>query len=170
VTVDASAIETERLTLTPLAVDDADAMAEVLADERLYEFTGGEPPDAQTLRARYSQMLAGSGRADETWLNWVVRRRSGGRPVGTVQATVVEGDGRTTAWVAWVVGAEWQGRGYATEAGRALVAWLREAGVDDVRAAIHPEHRASEAVASRVGLGLTDEIVDGERVWRRLAT
>jgi len=34
-----------------------------------------------------------------------------------------------------------------------------------LRAAIHPDHRASAAVARSIGLAPTSEIVDGEVVW-----
>jgi RimJ/RimL family protein N-acetyltransferase len=164
--MDASEIGSERLTLTPLGPGDAEEMVDVLADERLYEFTGGGPEDAAQLRERYERLAAGSGRDDETWMNWVVRRRSDDRPVGTVQATIEERDGERTAWVAWVIGVPWQGQGFAAEAARALVAWLREQDVRDVAAAIAPGHVASERVAAGAGLALTDLIVSGERVWR----
>ena len=36
-------IETARLVLTPLVASDAEAMVDVLADERMHEFTGGHP-------------------------------------------------------------------------------------------------------------------------------
>jgi RimJ/RimL family protein N-acetyltransferase len=36
-----------------------------------------------------------------------------------------------------------------------------------VTAYVHPGHAASQAVARRAGLSPTDEIVDGEVVWRR---
>jgi RimJ/RimL family protein N-acetyltransferase len=82
-----------------------------------------------------------------------------------VQATVLD-DGRR-AEVAWVVGAEFQGRGYAVEAASALVAWLRERGVAEIRAHIHPGHAASAAVAGRIGLAPTGELDDeGEQIWR----
>ena len=38
---EAAVISTERLDLVPLTVEDADEMVTVLADEGLYEFTGG---------------------------------------------------------------------------------------------------------------------------------
>lgn len=164
--MEAATLSSERLTLTPLAPDDADEMAEVLADEALYEFTGGEPADAEQLRARYERMVAGSGRPEEAWLNWVVRLASDGRAVGTVQTTVVERAGGREAWVAWVIGVPWQGQGFATEAACALVAWLGEQGVGEVLAAVRPGHLASERVAARAGLDPTLQEVDGERVWR----
>jgi RimJ/RimL family protein N-acetyltransferase len=88
-----------------------------------------------------------------------------GEATGTVQATVATEQG--TAEVAWVIGVPWQGRGYASEATQAVVAWLESTGLGTIDAHIHPSHLASEVVATRAGLSPTDELVDGERVWRR---
>jgi RimJ/RimL family protein N-acetyltransferase len=163
------AITTERLRLTPLRVEDADEMAAVLDDERLHEFIGGRPATPRELRERYAQLVAGSSNPAEMWLNWIVRRRADGRAVGTVQATLTSRDTGRIAHVAWVVGVEWQGRGFASEAAQALVEWLQAHGADEILANIHPSHRASAAVAARAGLGPTDEEVDGEQVWRTSA-
>ena len=111
------------------------------------------------------------------------------RPVGTVQATVKsavetarpDAAPRTgalmtgpaaqarwlirTAWVAWVIGASWQGHGYGAEAATALVSWLRGQGIGIINAAIHPANLASAGVARRAGLVPTSAEVDGEQVW-----
>jgi RimJ/RimL family protein N-acetyltransferase len=154
------------LSLTPLTVADADEMVSVLAAPELYEFIGGEPPTLAELRARYERQSAG-GPADgsQEWHNWIARRAEDGGAVGTVQATVV--DAGRTAEVAWVVGAPFQGRGYAVEAAAGMVARLREYGVASVLARVHPEHGASARVAERIGLAATGELDDeGEQVWR----
>jgi RimJ/RimL family protein N-acetyltransferase len=164
-----AAITTERLRLTPLRIEDADEMAVVLDDEGLHKFIGGRPAAPRELRKRYAQLVAGSSNPGETWLNWIVRRRADGRAVGTVQATLTSGDAGRIAHVAWVVGVEWQGRGFASEAARALVRWLRAQGADEILANIHPSHRASATVAAGAGLRPTDEQVDGEQVWRASA-
>jgi len=163
---DGTTIVTERLSLVPLRVEDAEEMARVLGDERLHEFIGGEPDTITGLRERYARLVAGSPDADEVWLNWIVRRRSDAQPVGTVQATVTVSEGESTANIAWVIGVDWQKRGFASEAARALVGWLRQHCADHVVAHIHPDHQTSAAVASRAGLRPTDEQADGERVWR----
>jgi RimJ/RimL family protein N-acetyltransferase len=158
-------IETERLVLTPLREDDADEMVGVLASPTLYAFTGGEPPTRSDLRRRYAATAVGhSPDLAQEWLNWIVRLRDhAGTAVGTVQATV-DLEGRR-AEVAWVIGAEGQGRGYATESAAALVHALVEAGVSSVVAHVHPDHAASEAVARSCGLTPTEELHDGERRW-----
>ncbi|MFI8367356.1 GNAT family N-acetyltransferase [Streptomyces sp. NPDC085466] len=150
----------ERLELVPLEVSHAEEMAEVLGDPALHRFIGGEPESLEELRARYARWEAGAPEPGTVWCNWVVREQAGGRLVGTVQATVI-GD---SAEVAWVVGTDWQGRGYASEAARALVGWLRERG-RTVVAHVHPEHAASAAVARAAGLVPTGEVHDGEVRW-----
>ena len=116
--------------------------------------------------ARHATLVAGSSDPDEVWLNWIVRRRSDRRSIGTVQATVTRDDDRWTTTVAWVVGVPWQGHGFATEAAQTLVHWLGERGATEITAHIHPDHQASAAVATRAGLHRTDDEIDGEQVWR----
>jgi RimJ/RimL family protein N-acetyltransferase len=69
--------------------------------------------------------------------------------------------------VAWIAGVEHQGRGYATEAARALVVWLFDCGVEEIMAHVHPAHAASGRVASKIGMEPTGEWLLGERRWRR---
>ena len=52
-------------------------MVGVLGDQRLYAFTGGQPPTLDELRARYRRLAVGrSADGSEEWHNWIVRRRS----------------------------------------------------------------------------------------------
>jgi RimJ/RimL family protein N-acetyltransferase len=74
------------------------------------------------------------------------------------------------AEVAWVVGTPWQGQGIATEAARALVAWLGQQSIKTVIAHIHPGHQASAAVAAAAGLTPTGQLQDGEMRWRLTRT
>jgi RimJ/RimL family protein N-acetyltransferase len=140
-------------------------MAAVLADPALHEFTGGAPASPEALRARYERLIAGSPDPAVSWCNWVIRLRDRGCLTGTVQATI-SADGGPVAEVAWVVGTPWQGRGIATEAARALVAWLGQYSVPTVIAHIHPGHRASAAVAAAAGLSPTGHRQDGEIRWQ----
>jgi RimJ/RimL family protein N-acetyltransferase len=163
---DDTILVSERLTLTPLRPEDAGEMMMVLADERLHEYIGGRHLTLEELRARYQRLAAGSPRPDEIWLNWIVRRSSDSQAVGTVQATITEHDDRRTAQVAWVIGVPWQNHGFASEAARALVAWLRRHDVAGVIAHIHPHHEASAIVARRAGLEPTEDEAGGEQIWR----
>src|SRR5580704_18261143 len=103
----AESISTARVELLPLSAEYADEMAGVLADPGLYTFTGGSPPTAAALRARYERMIAGSADPDVSWCNWVIQLRESGSLAGTVQATISTGKA-AVAEVAWVVGTAWQ--------------------------------------------------------------
>jgi RimJ/RimL family protein N-acetyltransferase len=165
----AEPIFTRRLTLLPLRTEHAEEMAAVLADPDLHTFTGGSPLSPQALRSRYERLIAGSPDPAVSWCNWVIQLRGPGCLAGTVQATISTGD-RPAGEVAWVVGTPWQGRGIATEAARALIAWLWQQPVQTVIAHIHPRHHASAAVAAAAGLTPTGQIQDGEIRWRLTMT
>ncbi|MEU0072500.1 GNAT family N-acetyltransferase [Streptomyces sp. NPDC006332] len=173
--VSAEPLSTSRLDLLPLRVEDAEEMAAVLSDAALHTFIGGTPYSPEALRARYERLVAGSPDPDVTWCNWILRPLTENCLVGTVQATITRGrtgpgrgtaDPGHTAEIAWVVGTRWQGRGFASEAARALVEWLAKRSVRTVVAHIHPEHLASASVAAAAGLAPTEEEQDGERRWR----
>jgi RimJ/RimL family protein N-acetyltransferase len=170
--VDAAPLETLRLALEPLRVDHAAEMAPVLADRSLYTFTGGEPPTLDDLRERYARQATGrSPDGVESWLNWIVRRRSDGHAVGFVQAAISTEPpppAPVTAVLAWVLGVRFQGQGYAREATAAVAGWLESVGVHRLVAYIHPDHHASMGVARALGLQSTAERVDGEVVWERI--
>ncbi|MFB7913940.1 GNAT family N-acetyltransferase [Streptomyces sp. NPDC056061] len=163
---------TLRLDALPLRPAHADEMAAVLGDPALYTYTGGAPEPVDALRARYERQTAGSPDPGVRWWNWVLRVRDEDRLAGYVQATVdLPG---AMAEIAWVVGARWQGRGYAKEAASGLVNHLTGAGTGTGTAAmrtvvahIHPDHAASGAVAAAAGLVPTEVWCDGERRWER---
>ncbi|WP_368073115.1 GNAT family N-acetyltransferase [Streptomyces sp. WMMB 322] len=163
----AGPMTTARLLLEPLRADHAPEAFPVFDDERLHAWIGGSPYSAEELQARYRRHSAGrSPDGSQGWLNWMLRRSSDGQLVGTVQATLHRpAEGSLTAELAWVVGSDHQGNGYAREAAAAVRTWLRERDVGTFVAHIHPEHETSAAVARALGLTPTDTVVDGEIRW-----
>lgn len=138
-------------------------MADVLGSEELYTHIGGRPPTEEELVSLYQRQTVGfSPDGSQEWMNWVVLTE-GTTPVGYVQASrPVDG---ATADIAWVIGAPWQGRGYATGAVGLMFTELLARGVGEVVADIHPANQPSEGVARRIGMTATDQIVDGETRW-----
>jgi RimJ/RimL family protein N-acetyltransferase len=110
--------------------------------------------DLDGLRRRFSAWEARrSPDGAEQWLNWIVRDRADGRPLGWAQATVRG----ATASVAYSLLLSARGRGAASDALRAITRWLRaERGVADVRATIAPDNVASGRVARAAGFAPTD--------------
>ena len=112
--------------------------------------------------ARIGPWIAGPGsEKDERWLNWIARTLDG-RPVAHLAATV-QG---SLAWLAWIVAVDHQRRGYATEAALAIIDHLAKHGISAFSASIRKGHAASEGVARDLGMLVTDDVIDGERVWR----
>jgi RimJ/RimL family protein N-acetyltransferase len=140
-------------------------MVRLLQDESLYEFTGGGPATLEELERIYTARATGqsSDRA-QGWLNWVCRDRSTREPVGYVQATLSCGE-RSSAEIAWVTAVACQRRGYASEAAIGMVEWLREHGVDELVAYVHPAHQASIGVARRLGMHPTEDTAGDEVRW-----
>lgn len=138
-------------------------MFPILSDRQLYSFTGDEPPESQAALEERYRYLESRKSPDESqlWLNWLVTLEHDDIPMGYVQATVSE----SHSDVAWVIGLQWQGNGYASEAASALVKWLQESGVKVIRCCIHPSHTGSQRVANNAGFNKSSTVEDGEDVW-----
>ena len=153
---------TARLRVEPVGPDDAQALFEVLADPALGWWTGeAAPTDVDEVRDRIRAWTEHEP-DDQRWHNWIVRRADDGWAIGYAQATVT----RSRARLAWVVRVDAQRQGYATEAATAVMAGLAGDGVTTFEATIAAGHEASEGVAWRLGMEASDEVEDGERVWR----
>ena len=144
------AITTERLVLEPLTAGHADAIFDALADSTLYRYLDQPaPPSADHLRRRYLRLESRlSPDGSQRWLNWVIRAH-GEAPIGYVQATVVAG---RTAWIAYILSGQHQGRGYAREATSGMLAHLAsvyrtERYLATVEADNRPSVRLLEALA-----------------------
>jgi len=156
---------TARLTLEPLQVADAEELASLISDPALYGHIG-DPPGEADLAARYRRQARGvSDDGRQGWINWVLRLRDGGEAVGVVQATLSERDGVLAGELAWIIATASQGAGLASEAGAAVAGSLRTLGVASLSVHIHPDNKASAAVARRLGLRPTTAVKDGEYRW-----
>jgi RimJ/RimL family protein N-acetyltransferase len=158
-----TSIASDRLVLEPVMAAHAAAMFPLLADEELYEFTGGKPPaDISEVRRWFTALESRtSPEGDELWFTWIAIIADPETAIGYVQATVTGSD----ADIAWLIGLPWQGAGYGREAAQALVNWLGQRGISRVYAHIHPDHQASQGIARAAGLHPTGAASDGEVVW-----
>lgn len=111
------------LVLLPLRKLHADELYAPLQDPRIYEFIPDEPPESlEALQRRYTFLERGKS-TDETedWLNWIVYRTGQSEPLGTVQATVRQGQ---SADIAFIIFPEFWGLGYGRRATRAMVSYI----------------------------------------------
>lgn len=161
---------TDRLSINELEVGDAAELFGATESPEVGEFIGGSySPSVQALRDRIERMRAGSGRADESWLNYSVRVTDTGDLIGHLQASVHS----EWAEVAWVFGRPWWGYGYANEAVTWLIESLPSVGL---WATVDPGNARSLRLLAR--LGFTETTVppardvqsydDGDRVFVRM--
>lgn len=141
-------LRTDNLTLEPQTERHAEAMYRVLCDPAIYEFENEPPCSVDWLRERFRFLESGiSPAGDERWLNWVVRLPDK-TLAGYVQASV-RPDG--TADIAYVLGSDHWGKGYARRAVEAMIAELHRAyGVHTLRAIFKTANFRSRRLLERL--------------------
>ncbi len=143
-------IVSERVRLEAQVVGHAAGMMRVLGQKATHAFLPTDPPLAlRSLRAEYLRReTRWSPDGSERWLNWIVF--VGEEAIGFVQATVVEG----SATIGYVFHPDGCGRGYATEAVRAMIARLVALlGVRRIVAFVDTRNAPSLRLLARLGFG-----------------
>jgi RimJ/RimL family protein N-acetyltransferase len=157
---------TARLTLRRSRPEDAERIAVYRSDPDVRRFQGWDRTDAEGIRAEIEEM----GRrmpGEPGWVQLSLEERQSGELVGDVGLSPAEGEPGVVK-LGYTVAPEFQGRGYATEAVRALVAYVFDVlGAERIRIYADGDNVASHRVAEKAGLRLMDRFrheEDGE-VW-----
>ncbi len=147
-------LETERLRLRGHQLDDFAVYAAMWADLAVTRHTSGRPlaeEEAWIRLLRYvgHWALLGFG-------YWVVEDKATGGFIGEVgfaeNKRNIAGWVKETPEIGWILAAQSHGKGYATEAVRAVVAWGEEHfGARQTGCIIHPDNLASIRVAEKCG-------------------
>ena len=111
-------IETERLLLRELTDADHDRLYEMYQDAEMNRFLGGPPPPYDEYAAATRARWPGYYREHGFGL-WATVRKEDGAFLGRCGLLAQTVDGVREVEVAYALGTEFQGRGYATEAARA---------------------------------------------------
>lgn len=147
-------IETERLKLRGHCLADFAASAAMWADPLVTRHIGGRP---QTAEETWSRLLRYVGHwALLGFGYWVVELKSTGSFIGEIGFADYKRDMQPslhdTPEIGWVFAAQFHGKGYATEAVRAAVAWGdQHFGADQTACIIDPDNLASIRVAEKCG-------------------
>ena len=140
-------VETERLTLRPLAEDDAETWLRLMADPAAKRLLHTPEPVTDRERALAGLRAWIAHFADGVGM-YSVRVRDTGETAGFVGFVPRELDWGRDVELGWLLLPAFWGRGYATEAARALLP-LRPARVVSM---IRVENDASENVARKLGM------------------
>ena len=153
---------TPRLVLTPVGPDDVDDLVLLYSDPKVAFWTG--PWTRATVKVWAADMVA-RWRADGVG-KWMARDRWDGSLVGRGGFTRMDLDRETVLELGWAVRDARTGRGYATELGRAALAWAAEHQPEvPVVAFTEVHNHASRAVMDRLGMQLAGII--GVRAYLR---
>jgi RimJ/RimL family protein N-acetyltransferase len=163
-------LHTERLTLIPASVEMLRALVEddyALASRLLGAAVPVGWPEHDGARDGLFWHLAAMER-DSTATPWRIRfvvERSANRLIGSVN---LKGPPTPAGEVeiGWGLTADTRGRGFAVEASSAVIEWIfRHERVTRVIATIAEDHDASQGVARRVGMSVTEETRHDLPVW-----
>jgi RimJ/RimL family protein N-acetyltransferase len=156
-------LETERLRLRPLALDDLDAMAALYADPDVMRYLGVGKPMSRDDSERSVQRMVRSWEVDG-FGQFAVERKEDGALVGRcgflvwdavalTPTTEAEATGPTELEVGYALGQPYWGRGYATEAAEAVRDHaLGPMGRERLIAFIRPDNVRSRRVAEKLGM------------------
>jgi [ribosomal protein S5]-alanine N-acetyltransferase len=152
-------LETDRLQLRDMTMDDLDALHGIFSDAEMMRFYP-EPFDRATTKGWIENMQQRTKR-DGIAL-WTMVLKETGEVIGDCGLVVQEVDGEREVEIGWHVRRDLWGRGYATEAARACLHY----GYDDLDrtrfiSIIAPGNIASRRVAEKIGM-----TVERETVWR----
>ncbi len=146
-------IQTKRLTLKPYSMQDADALLDLLTMPEVTDtFMVPEMESRRCLEELVQKLISFSQIEDDKHLEYGIYLN--GKIIGFVNDCGIEDD---EIEIGYVVHPRYQGRGYATEAVRAVITELREMGFRKITAGYFAENTASLRVMEKCGMQQTDE-------------
>jgi ribosomal-protein-alanine N-acetyltransferase len=142
-------LETERMRLTPLVVDDTRYIFPLMADAEVMAFWDvGEIDDpdviANIVVGQIEEMA--EGRA----VYWTMRSLGDGQFIGTCDLSEIDRRHRR-AEVGFMLGREAWGQGYASEAMQAVLSYAATQGLRRLLARTHLGNRRSESLLEKLG-------------------
>ncbi|EIE97794.1 GNAT family N-acetyltransferase [Saccharomonospora glauca] len=146
-------LRTERLTLRPVAVSDLDAMHAYLGLEEVCRYLLHEPLSREEVEARLVECRKRSTLEQPgDFVRLAVVRDADAVVVGDVMLDITSVE-TATVEIGWVFSPEVAGRGYATEAARALLGYaFGTLNAHRAVARLHPDNAASARLCERLGM------------------
>lgn len=149
-------LATPRLLIREFTMDDLDALTEVFADPQVLWWQEAPNTREQTRAslARTLERYRADGMAE-----YAVVLRAGGEVIGSCGPVLREVEGERLPELGWDFRSDHWGRGYASEAARAVLTHVGDLGLPRIYSFITPDNRRSQGVARRIGMTVERRIV-----------
>src|SRR6185436_13490572 len=151
-------IVTDRLRLRRSRPEDAETISAYRSDPAVHRYQGWERTDPDGVRAEIEEMAPRDPGSSGGWTQLSVEDRVTGELIGDVGLSPAE-DEPGVIKIGYTMSPVFQGRGYATEAVQALIAYAFDTlGARVVRAYASALNLASIRVAEKVGMRLIERV------------
>lgn len=144
-------LETERLILTPIQLEDMSLLVELDSNPVVMRFiTNGKPQTEEHYRKRIPELIAYMDKNPGLGL-WIARLKSTNEFIGWYILKHLPNNGEVE--VGFRIKEQFWNKGYSTEAGKALLKHGFETlGLEKIAAIVRPDNFASQAVIKKIGL------------------
>lgn len=158
-------LETKRLKVREMTLDDIDRLYEIYADPSITEYMEGLYPDRQE-ELEFSKSYIENMYGFYGYGLWLVIEKSNGRIIGRAGLSNREVDGEVYLELGYVIAKENQRQGYATEVSQAILEYAKdELCATQVIALMKPENEASVRTARKLGFREVCEVTLGEESY-----
>ena len=157
-------LQTERLVLRPFAADDLDALFAIHSDESVARYLYWEARSREEVREALARKIAASSARPGEWMSIAVTLRDDGQLIGdcSLHWTSLE---HRQGEIGFLFNPSFHGRGYATEAARALLEIaFRGLSLHRVVGRLEARNAASAAVLERLGMRREALLLENEFV------
>lgn len=145
-------LETERCVLREMTPEDLDALYEVYADPEISRYTEALYEDREQELAYMKDYIEHVYRFCGLGI-WVIVEKQINRLIG--RAGLAFRDGYDTPEIGFIIGKEYQRKGYAYEVCRAILKYCKSLDMKTIRVIYQKENRASEELCKKLGFVIT---------------
>lgn len=154
-------LETERLRVREMTLDDIERLYEIYAEPSITEYMEGLYPDKKD-ELEFSKSYIENMYGFYGYGLWMVIEKESGRIIGRAGLSNREIDGEVYLELGYVIAKENQRQGYATEVCSAILEYAKsELGAMQVIALMKPENEASIRTAKKLGFRKVCEVTLG---------
>ncbi|HTX09373.1 MAG TPA: GNAT family N-acetyltransferase [Solirubrobacteraceae bacterium] len=145
--------ETERVVVRPWRIEEADRYFDIRRRAVVAHWIGRDPLVERAQATAMIELMLEQHAIEPRFGSWAVVERATGVPAGSVVLKPLP-DGAGEVEIGWHLHPDTWGRGLATEAGAALLAYGFDLGLDEVWALTHLDNARSARVCEKLGMRL----------------